>query len=904
VRVLTRLLTATVVVVACAVVAAPSSPVALPSAAGVGSAGAGAAEPAEMAAPASGLPPLDPVTPTVETYPVSGVDPTARATLGKSAPADLAALSPAVPADAFVVVGATWKGRPPVGLELAVRTRTDDRWSAWTPMSSDAEHGPTPGSVEAAAARPGTDPFVAGDVDDVQLRATSRRGVAPAGLTLSVIDPGASVPAEGASRSTDAKAAAPAGTATKRPPIYSRADWGADERLRDCCVEYGEVHAGFVHHTVNANAYKKSEVPAILRGIYAYHTQSRGWRDIGYNFLIDKFGRIWEGRFGGLAKPVVGAHTLDYNESSFAASAIGNFETAKPSAAMLDAYARLYAWKLSLHGVRPGSRQNVAGTAFDAINGHRDAASTACPGIHLYRKIPQIIEKATAYQRAFAGRGLSRDLVGADLRPDLLTVNRTSGRLAIARGTGAPGFGAARTTTTELAGMDQVTVVGDLTGDGLDDVTARNDNGVTRLYRGTDDQAFAATSTRWRLWAGTDLYAAPGDLTGDGRPDVVARATATGALMLYAGRPDARFAAGVVARASFGAMDRLASAGDFDGDGFRDVLARSTAGKLRVFYGDGAGSFPRWAVLATDWSGKSLVSGGMDLTGDSRPDVVARSAGAKTTSVHANIGGARLSPKVASLSTPITSLNVARSGTSRAPELVVTRPNGRLDAIPVLRQNWFGPPRTRNLDLDGVGRVAVVGDWDASGTVDLMARDQAGRMWLYPGRASGGFDDRVGGWPGWSKRAQVTPVGDFDGDGRPDLMAKSRGAVYLYPGRGLDGFARPVLARSSLPKGSSMYGVGRWDGDGAPDVMVLKRNGRLLLYPGNGPGGLDDPVVLGRRYDDFNMVVGAGDVDGDKRADMVGRTVDGDLWLLPGAGGGKVGHRLYLASGWSAYRMG
>ena len=111
------------------------------------------------------------------------------------------------------------------------------------------------------------------------------------------------------------------------PTIYSRADWGADERLRDCCVEYGEVHAGFVHHTVNANGYSRAEVPAILRGIYAYHTQSRGWRDIGYNFLIDRFGRIWEGRYGGITLPVVGAHTLNYNENSFAASAIGNYQS-------------------------------------------------------------------------------------------------------------------------------------------------------------------------------------------------------------------------------------------------------------------------------------------------------------------------------------------------------------------------------------------------------------------------------------------------------------------------------------------------------------------------------------------------------------------------------------------------
>ena len=106
-----------------------------------------------------------------------------------------------------------------------------------------------------------------------------------------------------------------------------------------------------MHHTVNSNGYSRDQVPSIIRGIYAYHTQSRGWSDVGYNFLVDRFGRIWEGRYGGVARPVVGAHTLGYNDYSFAMSAIGNFDVTGAPSAMLDAYGRLFAWKLSLHGV-------------------------------------------------------------------------------------------------------------------------------------------------------------------------------------------------------------------------------------------------------------------------------------------------------------------------------------------------------------------------------------------------------------------------------------------------------------------------------------------------------------------------------------------------------------------------
>ena len=115
------------------------------------------------------------------------------------------------------------------------------------------------------------------------------------------------------------------------PTIYSRAQWGADESIRNkSALRYGTVSAGFVHHTVNANDYTEAQVPGIMRSIYAYHVKSRGWSDIGYNFLVDRFGRIWEGRYGGVDKNVVGAHTLGYNDYSFAMSAIGNFDVVEP----------------------------------------------------------------------------------------------------------------------------------------------------------------------------------------------------------------------------------------------------------------------------------------------------------------------------------------------------------------------------------------------------------------------------------------------------------------------------------------------------------------------------------------------------------------------------------------------
>ena len=159
------------------------------------------------------------------------------------------------------------------------------------------------------------------------------------------------------------------------------------------------MKAGFIHHTVNANSYTPAQVPALLRGIYAYHTQSRGWRDIGYNYLVDRFGRIWEGRYGGVGSPVVGAHTLGYNEVSFAMSAIGNYDIAAPPQAVLSAYARLFAWKLSLYNIpADASRVYVKNRWLPAINGHRDVGQTACPGRYLYAKLPYVRTLARSVQ--------------------------------------------------------------------------------------------------------------------------------------------------------------------------------------------------------------------------------------------------------------------------------------------------------------------------------------------------------------------------------------------------------------------------------------------------------------------------------------------------------------------------
>ncbi len=223
--------------------------------------------------------------------------------------------------------------RPDQGQRATTPSPTTSRWPSSSPGRADATESETPAAGgEAAERRRGH---------------VVRRGVR-----------GARRASPGSAGEITLQAARKAA----QPTIFTRAQWGADESIRNkSALRYGSISAGFVHHTVNANDYTEAQVPGIIRSIYAYHVKSRGWSDIGYNFLVDRFGRIWEGRYGGIDKAVVGAHTLGYNDYSFAMSAIGNFDVVQPPEVMLQAYGALFAWKLGLHGVNPASMSQQVG---------------------------------------------------------------------------------------------------------------------------------------------------------------------------------------------------------------------------------------------------------------------------------------------------------------------------------------------------------------------------------------------------------------------------------------------------------------------------------------------------------------------------------------------------------------
>ena len=204
----------------------------------------------------------------------------------------------------FGEIGVTWAhgvAIPETGLEVKARTRSGEGWTRWSKVPYDPDHGPDPGSAEARHARPGTGPVLVGKVADVQVKVVSKQALPP-DMKLAVIGPGkaahtaderaaidtSSMDGDDGADSVAAAAVADQGLAaaetsgsgdtaalaaavfTPKPVIYSRAQWGADESIRSkSSLHYGDVHAGFVHHTVNANNYTRAEVPGLVRSIYA-----------------------------------------------------------------------------------------------------------------------------------------------------------------------------------------------------------------------------------------------------------------------------------------------------------------------------------------------------------------------------------------------------------------------------------------------------------------------------------------------------------------------------------------------------------------------------------------------------------------------------------------------------------
>jgi hypothetical protein len=193
-----------------------------------------------------------------------------------------------------------------------------------------------------------------------------------------------------------------------KPTVVSRAGWGADLPEGGCppraAPQYGTVQAAVIHHTVNANDYTPEEAPSIVLGICRFHVYGNGWNDIGYNALVDRYGTLYEGRAGGLKRPVVGAQAQGFNSETTSIASIGDHTTEAPTPAAQRSIIQFLAWKMAIdHALPvnttvqltsaggPDSRYPAgAVVTVPRILGHTALGLTACPGGAMIPLIPQI----------------------------------------------------------------------------------------------------------------------------------------------------------------------------------------------------------------------------------------------------------------------------------------------------------------------------------------------------------------------------------------------------------------------------------------------------------------------------------------------------------------------------------
>ena len=291
----------------------------------------------------------------------------------------------------FDMVGLHWRGTGSVQF----RTRSlAGRWSTWQGAAPEAEDLPNVGTGESRAARGWRigNPYWTGASDRIEYRL---RGQVARLRAYFVRSPEVRIPLRRTSM-------------TGSPLLLSREVWGANEAIRRAPPRYAQsLQFAVVHHTAGTNSYTRSQSAAIVRGIEVYHVKGNGWNDIGYNFLVDRYGQVFEGRYGGVDKPVIGAHAEGFNTGSVGVAVLGTYSSAAPPAVAQTALANLLAWRLDFAHVDPsssltwvsgGNPRFAAGVpvVLRTVSGHRDTGFTTCPGAGLYAQLRSIAQQAAS----------------------------------------------------------------------------------------------------------------------------------------------------------------------------------------------------------------------------------------------------------------------------------------------------------------------------------------------------------------------------------------------------------------------------------------------------------------------------------------------------------------------------
>ncbi|WP_223188651.1 N-acetylmuramoyl-L-alanine amidase [Streptomyces sp. TRM68416] len=655
----------------------------------------------------------------------------------------------------------------PKGLEVnlvdpgvtAAETKAIDEGTQIEPAAFAAEDTASPSATESAADT-GTVPDTSTPTTTPETTPESTPETTPEASQTASDSPSAS-PSVSPSP-TETKPVAPPST-VNQPPITRRAQWGADESMvEDPATYLDKVQAVFVHHTAGSNSYSCAQSASLVRGVMAYHVQVNEWNDLGYNFLVDKCGQIFEGRAGGVDLPVMGAHTYGFNSYSVGISVLGDFQgdpdkgipPGRPTRATQESIARIAAWKLGQYGIDPTSKVTLeAGgntgvwkqgeqATLDVISGHKDGYATECPGTAMYSKLGDI-------RRYAAGMGANSAIPTADFNRDgvndLVVGMPRKNRLAVVPGgTDGPVGDLTRSLTQSSPGVPgasesgdgfgSATAWGDVNGDGYadlaigspgeDDTHGNADRGsVTVMYGPTLTSGFSYTTASGVKAAGGKLgqTVVVGDFDANGKADVFAAGKGDGGtwdvrLTGVSGHQTGRITGAT------GAVSYLDSAtGDFNRDGYADVALnyRDSGGVGRVAWFKGTASgLVKVSVLSVK-GGASIAAG--DVNGNGYDDIV--------------------------IGQPYSWSSPYRGGQVRV--VPGTSTGFTTTGMKVVHQDTAGVPGGAESG-DAMGRSVSVGDYDDDGYADVLtglpgedltrggtSRTNAGMALLLKGTSSG-----------------------------------------------------------------------------------------------------------------------------------------------------------------------
>ncbi|MDR2564624.1 MAG: FG-GAP-like repeat-containing protein [Bifidobacteriaceae bacterium] len=582
----------------------------------------------------------------------------------------------------FSVAGVTWEGDVEPGRVLA-RAYQDDEWTEWFDL--EAADGPDPTSAEGRRAKPGSGPLVVAGSTAIQIQVLSEPGgelpdgVAPAVVPLNaeeqdpdpsaagVSDAVSALGSPGASKPGRAQAvesvtgtvlgAAPTASPAK-PTINERSLWNAAPADYSGNTPKGQPEVAsrlvgaIIHHQEGNNNYTQAQVPGIIRSIQTWHMGNNGWDDIGYNFLIDKFGGIWEGRQGGVDKNVVGAHAFEFNTGSTGVCFLGSMETAEPTAVALDAAGRLVTWRLSLAGITTltGNTVYPADSRHQSkpiVAGHRDVNATTCPGRYLYAKLDFIRTYTAAnpdpepkpepepepqpfgdFKQVVASPDMDKDGRG-----EILAVDGV-GRLFMFPMVSATALGAPRQIGSGWTGFTLL-APGDWDGNGYADLMSINSRGLLIFYP-NDGHLLFTSRVIGSGWTG--YVAQPSaDLDGDGKRDLLAVEPGGARMFLYRSNGRGDFLPGRTQVGSGWARWTLRAAGDLNRDGIGDILGVSPTGYLYYYPGVRGGGFGASKCVGNGWTPWLLLGGG-DLTGDGAADIAGLHLDLRVVNLYPGLG--------------------------------------------------------------------------------------------------------------------------------------------------------------------------------------------------------------------------------------------------------------------------